>query len=195
MGACLTVIKNEDGNLKEEYKMNCPEGDIVCFYSWLVGLVRKLYTNELNNYYNLYNKYIEYKTDTSADKQWKISYAENTIRNQIERSRSDLNELLRYLQKATVEMSNNVDKTKLEVNSSSGIIREKTSLLNELNTNIEIMSMELESKQRQVSFTEERTRSRKITTIVLVIVNLLFVALFYYYFIMDFTMDSGILPF
>jgi hypothetical protein len=164
---------------------NCQEGDGICNTRRTLEWCRKRYVELLNEYYDLYNKYIAYKTDTSADKEWKISYAENTLRYNIESARTNLNWILFIIQGITNYMSTIVNVVKQNVADSEAEILSKSDVLVNLNYKVDMMKAELESKERQVSFTEERNRNRKIMMIALVLVNLFLVVLFYYYFIAD----------
>lgn len=163
----------------------CAEEDTSCRVSVLVKEYRKAYMNELNNYYTLYNQYMQHRSDASADKEWKTSYAENTLRPKIEESRNALNTILFQLKEIITFMSNKVERSRHDVERIGTVIQYKTNELQTVSSKIGTMKAELDSKQRQVSFTEERNRNRKIMMIVLVLVNLFLVVLFYYYFIAD----------
>ena len=159
------------------------ECDATCQRKQNIQRLRNLYNQELDNYYNAYNQYIQYKTDNSAERAWKQTYADNTLRPQVEEINGRLNTILNDVKRNIQNMESQIREQEGNVSKYNQEIGNKMRSLYELSTNIEKTKKELDSKYRQVGFTQERNRSRKVMMIALVLVNALLVVLFYYYFI------------
>jgi len=159
--------------------MSC---DINCQRKQNVNRLRELYNKEVDNYYKSYNQYLEYKSDTSPDSSWKKNYAETTLRPQVETINTRLNSVLEELKKNIQSIESQIKSQEREVTKYNENIQSKIGNIQQLNQQIEEYRKELTSKDRQVMFTEERHKYRKIMIIALVIVNIILLCASYIYF-------------
>ena len=60
--------------------------DFECQRKENINKLRELYERELNNYYNGYNKYLQYKFDKSSERAWKRNFAETTLKPKVEKT-------------------------------------------------------------------------------------------------------------
>ena len=79
--------------------------------------------------------------------------------------------------KQSDEILNNSDQ---EGDDTNDILHRKNRLISEQDEGIRNNNQELLSKRKQIRFTEERNRYRRIMIISLIIINLLLIGLFYY---------------
>jgi len=147
-----------------------------------ISKLRDLYNKELDSYRQSYNKYMEYKYDTSNDKEWKLTYAENTLRPQVEQSNARLNNILEELKRNIMETEQLIRKQEGEVKLKNSEIYRKNKLLEEQDQKIISNSNELLSKDKQVQFTLERNKYRRWVMMGLITTDIALIAMFYKYY-------------
>ena len=69
--------------------------DYTCQRKKNIFRLKDLYEKELNNYYNSYNQYLQYKYDTSRDANWKRNYAETRLKPKVKGINANLNRMLK----------------------------------------------------------------------------------------------------
>jgi hypothetical protein len=125
---------------------------------------------------------MEYKFDTSSEKEWKLTYAENTLRPQVEQSNARLNNILEELKRNIQETEELIKAQEKQVKSKNSEIYRKNKLLEEQDKTIITNSNELLSKDKQVQFTLERNKYRRWVMLGLITTDVALIALFYKYY-------------
>ena len=147
--------------------------DFECQRNENIQQLRNLYDNELKKYYETYVKYINYKFDTSRNRQYKLNYAESTIKPQVQAINRKLNKILNTLKSNIAETETVINDHERNINNKGNLINKRNNVISKQDTKIEDGNNEILSRNRQVEFTEERNRYRKIMIITLIIVNIL----------------------
>jgi hypothetical protein len=146
--------------------------DFECQRKENINKLRELYERELNNYYNGYNKYLQYKFDKSSERAWKRNFAETTLKPKVEKTNKRLNRILNSLKM-------NIKKTEKLINVQSRNVDNKTFVIHKKNKQIKQQDNVLStqggsvlSRKEQIRFTTERNGYRRMMIIVLILVNL-----------------------
>uniref|UniRef100_A0A6C0JCE7 Uncharacterized protein n=1 Tax=viral metagenome TaxID=1070528 RepID=A0A6C0JCE7_9ZZZZ len=147
--------------------------DYECQRSKNVNSLRDVYNKELENYYNLYQKYIQYKYDTSKNRRYKMSQAESVIKPKINTSHSKLNEIINTLKTNIGNTESIINDHKMNIDNKTNLIYKRNEKINEQDKKISEGNQELLSRNRQVEFTTERTRYRRIMICILIAINLI----------------------
>lgn len=143
--------------------------------------LREIYESELNNYYNTYNQYLSYKYDRSNDRAWKMNYAETTLKPQVERINTTLNNILNELKRNIKETEQLIKSQEKTADSKTDLIYRKNKIIEIQDSTIKSNNQDLISKDRQIQFTLERNRYRRTMMIILVTINIVLLSIFYYY--------------
>ena len=154
--------------------------DFTCRRKKNIVKLRDLYERELNNYYNAYNTYLQYKYDNSRDRSWKRNYAETTLRPKVVAINKTLNNILVNLKTNIKHTNKLIHKHKNLVDSKTTSVMQKNKTIKYQDNYIDDKNIELTSKNRQVVFSKERNNFKRFMLIVLIVINLVLVALFYY---------------
>ena len=154
--------------------------DYSCQRKKNIGKLKDLYEKELNNYYNSYSTYLQYKYDNSSDKAWKKNYAETTLRPKVVSINKNLNNILRQLKRNINYTNKLINKHKRLVDSKTTSVMQKNKTIKYQDNYIDDNNIALLSKNRQIEFSKERNSYKRIMLIVLVIINLILMGLFYY---------------
>jgi hypothetical protein len=154
--------------------------DYTCQRKKNIVKLRDLYEKELNNYYNAYSTYLQYKYDNSSDRAWKKNYAETTLRPKVVGINKNLNKILRQLKRNINYTNKLINRHKRMVNTKSTSVIQKNKTIKYQDNYIDDKNIDLLSKNRQVEFSKERNSYKRIMLIVLVIINIILIALFYY---------------
>ena len=154
--------------------------DFTCRRKKNIGKLRDMYEKELNNYYNSYNTYLQYKHDTSSDRAWKRNYAETTLRPKVVAINKTLNNILGQLKRNIKNTNGLISNHKRLVDSKTTNVMQKNKTIKHQDNFIDDKSLELTSKNRQVDFSKERNSYKKLMLILLVVINLVLISLFYY---------------
>ena len=154
--------------------------DFTCRRKKNIVKLRDLYERELNNYYNAYNTYLQYKYDNSRDRNWKRNYAETTLRPKVVAINKTLNNILVNLKSNIKHTNKLISKHKRMVDHKTTSVMQKNKTIRYQDNYIDDKNIELTSKNRQVVFSKERNNFKRFMLIVLIVINLVLVALFYY---------------
>ena len=154
--------------------------DYTCQRKKNIVKLRDLYEKELNNYYNSYSTYLKYKYDNSGDRAWKKNYAETTLRPKVVAINKNLNDILRQLKRNINYTNKMINRHKRLVTNKTSSVMQKNKTIKHQDNYIEDRNVDLLSKNRQVEFSKERNSYKRMMLIVLVIINLILIALFYY---------------
>ena len=154
--------------------------DYTCQRKKNISRLRDLYERELNNYYNSYNQYLKYKYDNSRDAGWKRNYANTKLKPKVQQINANLNNMLRELKKNIKNTDELIGRQKRILGNKTNNIYQKNKVINGQDNLVEDKNNELSSKERQVEFSVERNRYRRIMLFVLLIINVALLALFYY---------------
>lgn len=159
--------------------------DYVCQQKENINSLRRQYNRELMNYRSIYNRYIQFRYDKTSQRTWRMNYANNTLLPLLRKSNNNLESILNRLRENVKATNNQIKKQETEVNTKNRLIEEKISVIEKQKQTIEKVKDELISKDRQVSFTMERTRHRRRVLIAMILLNTTIITLFYYKFMQE----------
>lgn len=150
--------------------------DFECQRKTNLDRLRQMYNDNLDSYYSVYRLALKYQKSADAKKRQAavglMSEAED-LKKQMDRILDSLRKNI----KQSDEILNNSDQ---EGDDTNDILHRKNRLISEQDEGIRNNNQELLSKRKQIRFTEERNRYRRIMIISLIIINLLLIGLFYY---------------
>ena len=136
--------------------------DFECQREKNINKLREMYNKDLDNYYQTYNKYLQYKYSKDRNRHWKRTYADGTLKPKVEAINQRLNNL-------------NI------------AVQSKTDFIHRKNKNIELQDheinrndLELKSKKRQIDYNMSRISYRRMMLIFLVLVNIVLASAFFY---------------
>ena len=108
------------------------------------------------------------------------NYAETTLRPKVVAINKNLNDILRQLKRNINYTNKMINRHKRLVTSKTSSVMQKNKTIKHQDNYIEDRNIDLLSKNRQVEFSKERNSYKRMMLIVLVIINLILIALFYY---------------
>ena len=148
-----------------------------------MNTLKQKYDSKLEEYRTAFNTYLTYKYDTSADKAAKQLQAEETWRPKTEALNDELNAILDEVRKNIQETQALIEKQKGEVNNKTAMIYDKNKEIETQDKAIRVRNQELLSKDRQVQFTSERNKYRRIIMVSLLAANVAIIggAVLYFY--------------
>ena len=153
--------------------------DYTCQRKKNIFRLKDLYEKELNNYYNSYNQYLQYKYDTSRDANWKRNYAETRLKPKVKGINANLNRMLKELKKNIKYTDDLIARQKRILKTKGNSVQQKNKIIHSQDVLVEDKSNDLSSKERQIEFSLERNSYRRIMLFVLLIINIILAGLFY----------------
>lgn len=149
--------------------------DFSCQRKQNMNRLQDTYDKELDVYFKNYGTYIEYKNATGPNKEWKRKIAKSKYLPLIVTSNNKLNKILSELKDGIKKTESMINEQTLNVQGQTDTIRAKNSKIDDQMDIINHRNKELVSKDRQLTFSTERNRYRRISLLVLVLVNILLV--------------------
>lgn len=150
--------------------------DFECQRKINLDRLRQMYNDNLEAYYSVYRLALRYQRSGDAHKR----RASRGLWRQVAQLRRQMGRILQSL-RANIKYTDGIlgtsDTQQEETNS---VLHRKNRIIHQQDEGIRNNNQELLSKRKQIKFTEERNRYRRIMIISLVIINLLLVGLFYY---------------
>jgi hypothetical protein len=153
--------------------------DYTCQRKKNIFRLKDLYEKELNNYYNSYNQYLQYKYDTSRDANWKRNYAETKLKPKVKAINANLNRMLKELKKNVKYTDDLITRQKRILTTKGNSVQQKNRVIHSQDVLVEDKNNDLSSKERQIEFSLERNSYRRIMLFVLLIINIILAGLFY----------------
>ena len=136
-----------------------------------IAELRKQYETELKRYYEEYTKFITNKYSGDANKRAES----NTNQKNIKTINGKLNNILDALRQNNTSAEMMIKDHEANIKNKTNIIHRRNHLINRQDGKIAQGNNEMLSRSRQIEFTEERNRYRKIMIIALIIVNIFLV--------------------
>ena len=127
---CGTNFIRTQCNFKNDYE---------CQRKCNIQKLKHLYNKELNDYYNTYNQYLQYKYAIGHNRNWKRAHAHRTIRPKVIRINARLNQILSDLKK-------NISHTKGLISAQEGQIETKNNTIYKLYCNLQLRDILSEFK-------------------------------------------------
>mgnify|MGYP000942986684 CR=1 FL=1 len=146
--------------------------DFECQRKENINKLRELYERELNNYYNGYNKYLQYKFDKSSERAWKRNFAETTLKPKVEKTNKRLNRILNSLKMNIKKTEKLIDVQSRNVDNKTFVIHKKNKQIKQQDNVLSTQGGSVLSRKEQIRFTTERNGYRRMMIIVLILVNL-----------------------
>ena len=150
--------------------------DFECQRKTNLDRLRQMYNDNLEAYYSVYRLALRYQRSGDAHKR----RAARGLWRQVAQLSRQMGRILASL-RANIKYTDGIlgtsDTQQEETNS---VRHRKNRIIHQQDEGIRNNNQELLSKRKQIKFTEERNRYRRIMIISLVIINLLLVGLFYY---------------
>ena len=153
--------------------------DYTCQRKKNIFRLKDLYEKELNNYYNSYNQYLQYKYDTSRDANWKRNYAETKLKPKVKAINANFNRMLKELKKNVKYTDDLITRQKRILTTKGNSVQQKNRVIHSQDVLVEDKNNDLSSKERQIEFSLERNSYRRIMLFVLLIINIILAGLFY----------------
>ena len=153
--------------------------DYTCQRKKNIFRLKDLYEKELNNYYNSYNQYLQYKYDTSRDANWKRNYAETKLKPKVKAINANLNRMLKELKKNIKYTDDLITRQKRILTTKGNSVQQKNRIIHSQDVLVEDKNNDLTGKERQIEFSLERNSYRRIMLFVLLIINIILAGLFY----------------
>ncbi len=136
-----------------------------------INSLKQKYESKLAEYKSAYNTYYIMKFDTSTNKEAKRLEAETTWSPKVASLNTELNNILNEVKKNIMDTEQLINKQKTEVDTKTKLIYDKNQLIESQDNEIKKRNNELMSKDRQIQFTLERNRYRRIIMISLIATN------------------------
>jgi len=146
--------------------------DFECQRKENINKLRELYEKELNNYYNGYNKYLQYKFDKSSERAWKRNFAETTLKPKVEKTNKRLNRILNSLKMNIKKTEKLIDVQSRNVDNKTFVIHKKNKQIKSQDDLLSKQGGSVLSRKEQIRFTTERNAYRRMMIIILILVNL-----------------------
>lgn len=146
--------------------------DFECQRKENINKLRELYEKELNNYYNGYNKYLQYKFDKSSERAWKRNFAETTLKPKVEKTNKRLNRILNSLKMNIKKTEKLIDVQSRNVDNKTFVIHKKNKQIKQQDDLLSKQGGSVLSRKEQIRFTTERNAYRRMMIIILILVNL-----------------------
>lgn len=154
--------------------------DFECQREKNINKLREMYNKDLDNYYQTYNKFLQYKYSKDRNRHWKRTYANGTLKPKVEAINRRLNKILEELKK-------NIKSTEGIIKEQDRAVQSKTDFIHRKNKNIELQDheinrndLELKSKKRQIDYNMSRISYRRMMLILLVVINIVLGGAFFY---------------
>lgn len=155
--------------------------DIDCQRRTTLEKLRAKYNEQLQEYNKLLLTFQSYKSTKTPQDSWKQTYADNTLRPQIENNSQQLSDTLSVLR-------DNINKMEIEMNALEDKTK-RTSVNIDRNINfVEAQKMQMQdlesdklTREKQVEFSKEKLNITKRNLIVLVIVDIILAGLVIYF--------------
>ena len=154
--------------------------DFECQRQTNLGKLKDLYMIQLERYNRAFNAYLTEANNLDTNGNPRRPHLVRSHNNSARALKMKLDAILESLGNNIAHTDELLAQQSADVAVHNDEIHRKNRLISEQDSGIKDNNLEVLSKDRQIAFTQERNRYRRVMIISLVIINLLLVGLFYY---------------